>query len=206
MQAEKSGRSHLHLCKASQNSEVYSSPSKFKLPSGEISITTQGDKLILRPSSPYRYTSTPEVLEADFSESEECSEDTQIHQRSSTTVINDIAQSYTFAPMQKRTEESIENSEASISVEFYRSQSFLASTSDPQSFFTKIKTKRKKNSNLLTISSGASELGIPDLSMSMSEEHSELRRSLYGSVMAFCKKCGKNTLTEVKQDVYLGTL
>ena len=204
MQAERSGRSHLHLCKTSQNSAVYSPPSKFKLPSGEISITTQGDKLILRPSSPYRYTYTPEVLEADFSQSEECSEDTQIHQRSSTTVINDIAQSYTFAPMQKKTEESIEDSDSSINVEFHPSRSFFTSTSDPQSFFNKIKAKREKNSNLLTISSGSSELKVPDFDVS--EEHSELRRSLYSSVMAFCQKCGKNTLTEVKQKVYLGTL
>lgn len=216
MYGDSNPKSNLHIWKDSIHSLNSSQENKSKLPSGELSITKKGDKLCLRPLSPYRYICTPKINEdlcSDLSESS-FEIEAQCHQRSSTTIINDIAQSYTFVPAIKKTQESIHDEDSLSSSSKDNSEndckdSILASTVDPKSFLRKPKLNQGQVSTILTISSTSSEKNAPQKLVSHrnhKRESQELRNSIFESVTAFCKKCGQNTPTEVIENVYVGTL
>ena len=206
-------RRHLQVCKEHPQLLVRGPSLKSKLPSGDISVITQGDKLYLRPASPYRYTMTSEAPVNESARSDDNNDaEMQLHQRSSTTIINDIAQSYTFVPGSKKTQESSvddvgESPDSSLSMDFHPSHSFLASTNDPQSFLKKTMVKVKRSSTLRTISSGSSEFKQPAIiKFRKPFEMYTGRDSLLEPVMAFCQQCRKNVLTEVIEKEYLGNL
>ncbi|OMJ74147.1 hypothetical protein SteCoe_27002 [Stentor coeruleus] len=216
MYCDSNPKSKLHIWKDSIHDLNNSLENKSKLPSGELSIIKKGDKLCLRPLSPYRYICTPKInkdLCSDISESS-VEIEPQCHQRSSTTIINDIAQSYTFIPAIKKTQESIHdedsisNSSKDHSEDDYKN-SILASTVDPKSFLRKPKLNQGQVSTILTISSTSSEKNAPKKLVShrnYKRVNQEPRNSIFESVTAFCKKCGQNTVTEVIENIYVGTL
>lgn len=187
-----------------------------KFPSGELHVTKKGDKLYIRPLSPYRYNSTPEIKEHFRSDSGESwlEREVQCHQRSVTTIINEIPQSYTFVPAIKKTqldindEDSISNSSHEHSNDDYK-DSIVASTIDPKSFLRKPNPFQVRVSTIMTISSTSSEKPPPnDLLSPKRDKHNsqENRNSILEPVKAFCQKCGQNTTTEVIENVYVGSL
>jgi hypothetical protein len=209
---ESDSQSHLRLSKDSNQNSPFHFSNKSCLPSGELSITKKGHKLCLRPLSPYRYNPTPEIKEDSSSESIEISEeDIHCHQRSSTTIINDVAQSYTFVPAIKKTQGSMHEEEilSNVSIENLENfkNSIMASTADPKSFFKKSKVNQQRNSTILTISSNSSVKSLPLLQSKDDKNNKESQKnSILEPVTAFCKKCGENNPTEVIEKIYTGSL
>ena len=215
MNEESITESHLHLCKENFEGSVMHLASNSKLPSGELSIYKKGAKLYLRPLSPYRYTSTPEIKENDSpSPSNISEEESQCHQRSSTTIINDIAQSYTFIPAIQKTLDSQPDediiSNTSELIEEPQRISIMDSTIDPKSNQVKSNLNQERISTIKTISSSYStENNFRELHSKRnwkSFDDYENKHSLLESVMVFCQKCGRNNPTEVVENMYVGTL
>lgn len=196
-----------------------------KLPSGELSITKKGDKLYLRPLSPYRYNPPSLIQEDSCSESLETSHDQDAsHQRTSTIIIKDIAQSYTFVPAIKNTHKNLihedtQSYSSSISKKHYASSndersedygkdSLMISTMDPKSPLRKPNLYQGRVSSIMTISSTSSEKNPPFKNFPSENCKAGIRNrnSLFESVTAFCSKCEQNIHTEVRENVYLGTL
>ena len=177
---------------------------KTPLPSGEISIKKKGNKLYLRPNSPYRYHQTLEIKEKSSSEDLEEPKNFVRHQHNSTVIINDVAQSYTFVPAHKITHESLcEDDIFDESMIFHDDYKFsmMASTTDPKSFINKSKAVLERNSAILTVSSNSSINSLPKF-----QECFETKRenpepnSAITPVTVFCKFCGDNTTTEVTEE------
>lgn len=168
---------------------------KSKLPSGDLFIQKRGDQLIIRPTSPYRYNRFPDAEEISFSNSiEEIKEVTQ-HQRSTTTIINDISQSYTFIQSCQKTLESPQISSSNQSFEQLCNElkdSVMASTMDPKSFMQKPSRTKGKIERISTLFS----------QNSMKNE----KHSLLDPVTAFCSNCCKNVKTVVFKKDFTGNL
>ncbi|OMJ85586.1 hypothetical protein SteCoe_13062 [Stentor coeruleus] len=198
-----------------------------KLPSGELSITKKGDKLYLRPLSPYRYNQPSLIQEDSSSESSESLETSYdqdpSHQRTSTIIIKDIAQSYTFIPAIKNTNKNIihediqsygsnllkkcyssSNDEQS---EDYEKDSIMISTMDPKSPLFKKNLYQGRETSIVTISSTSSEKNLKFKNFPGRNCKSRMRNrnSLFKSVTAFCSKCEQNINTEVRENQYMGT-
>lgn len=221
------GESTSYQYNSNSPSPNISSSTKLKKPSGDISITKKGDKLYLRPSLVHQANPTKDLIQDPPSEPLESSlePETQIHQRNSTTIINDIAQSYTFVPAIKKTQtilfdDSFLSNSSSVSIvnntqsfhensEIDLSDSIMSSTMDPKCLVQKSNLYQDHVSSYMDISSNS--LGKKnihkaisnDSNMKMSLRH---RNSLFQSVTAFCSKCCKNTNTEVIENIYSGTL
>lgn len=170
-------------------------PEKSKLPSGDLLIQKQGDQLLIRPSSPYRYNHFPDLEEISFSKSIEDLQESTQHQRTSTTIINDISQSYTFIQTYQKSLESPQVSSTTQSFDQLSNElkdSAVASTMDPKSFMQKpLRTKGK----IKKISTKSSQNSIK------SEKN-----SLLEPVTAFCSNCGKNIRTVVFKKDFTGNL
>jgi hypothetical protein len=194
MYEENEDKCDLHLFKTPTEAHC-PALEKSKLPSGDLLIQTRGDQLLIRPLSPYRYNRFPEVEEISFSNSiEEIKEVTQ-HQRSTTTIINDISQSYTFIQSCQKTSESPQVSSSNQSFEQLCNElkdSVMASTMDPKSFMHKPQPLFAKPEKISTIFSQSS---------STKDKHSLLQ-----PVTAFCSNCDKNVKTIVFKSDFSGNL
>ena len=167
-------------------------------PLADFSAKRKGDKLYIKPKNFYRINATPGVEEILNPMSEDEKEGS--HQRSSTTIINDTAQVYTFVPGTKKTQESVPEEETSNN-SFERmynelKDSMMASTLDPKSF-NKHMTPKEHFSTILTVSSSSED---------ETSRRSSEKNSLLESVTAFCSSCGKNTMTDVIENIYTGSL
>ena len=205
MYMECSEKCDLHLRKESAKFPEIIYTQKSKLPSGSISISTQGDQLIIRPSSPYRYNLSPKNEETSFCTSIEEIKDLNQHQRSTTTIINDISQSYTFL-------QGYDRSRDNISEEFSQDKdleelcndmkdSEMVSTMDPKSFIKNPDLTPKHFSTVFTVSSPMNE--EPNL---VKAGKKVKKHKLIEPVTAFCSKCGENVKTLVVKKVYTGGL
>lgn len=158
----------------------------------------KGDKLYIKPKKNFK---TNLVEGADgIHDSLSDDENLASHQRSSTTIINDTAQVYTFVPGSKKTQESVPEEETSNN-SFERlynelKDSMMASTLDLRTY-NKNLTPKEHFSTILTVSSS---------SESDSSQDTAPKNSLLGSVTAFCDNCGRNTTTEVIENIYTGSL
>ena len=200
------------------SSEFEFVPHFSSLPSGEISITTKGNKLYLRPNSPYRYNPSPETKIEEI-DSDSLSENENFsHQRSATTIINDVAQSYIFIPAIQKTQESFYDDEmfsrhSLENLENFKN-SIMSSTIDPKLYSKKKKVRR--NSTIFTVSSNSSVKSDPKLQKQKLKSCENLQNfnnfdnfcenGMKTSVVAFCEQCKVNNPTHVIEDVYLGTL
>ncbi|OMJ91442.1 hypothetical protein SteCoe_6022 [Stentor coeruleus] len=203
------------------------SPSaKLKKPNGDTSIITKEDQLYLIPSSQYQTSPTKDLIQDPPLEPTDISlePEIQIHQRNSTTIINDISQSYTFIPAIKKTKKILfDNSflsySSSMSLEsnnqsFHEnsensfSDSIMSSTMDPKCLIQKSNLYQDHMSSYMNISNNS--LGEKKLHKTISNDRNmkmnlRHRNSLFQSVTAFCSKCCKNTNTEVIENIYVGT-
>ena len=205
-------RSDLHLCNDHPQLSVSPPFHTSNQSNDESSIMATGDNLYLRPPSTYRFTATPEAS-ATNSSSSNSSNDTemQLHQRSSITIINDIAQSYTFLPIPKKTQESSaedeeESSLSSPSMELRKNPSLLASTTEPQSFFRKNDKNTMRSSYLQRILNRSSEIKAAVEKNDWKFESFRYRDSVLEPIVAFCNECRRNVMTDVVETEYLGNL
>lgn len=202
MHMECNSKCDLYLRKESIKSPetIYSEQSK--LPSGSISISTQGDHLIIRPSSPYRYNFSPDGEDHLFSPSTEENKDLNQHQRSTTTIINDISQSYTFFHSSNRSQESLPDdfSQDNEINKLYNDlkNSVTASTLDPKSF----------KERPLNVPNHISSIFISNQEENIAKikEKSEARHKLIDPVTVFCSNCKENVRTRVVKKEYTGSL
>ncbi|OMJ70928.1 hypothetical protein SteCoe_30980 [Stentor coeruleus] len=199
---------------------------KLKKPYGDIPTSKKGDKLYLRPSLLHQPSPTKDFIQDPNLESLDSSlePEGQIHQRNSTTIINDIAQSYTFVPAIKKTQtilfdDSFLSNSSSVYTEnntqsFHEnsendySDSIMSSTMDPKCLVQKSNLYQEHESSYMNISTNS--LGKKNLHKSISNDSNmkmslRHRNSLFQSVTAFCSKCSKNTNTEVIENIYFGT-
>jgi hypothetical protein len=156
-------------------------------PLADFTARRKGDKLYIKPKLSAKFKATFE---------EKCSfegdEKDVLHQRSATTIINDITQSYTFAPGFKKTQESLPEEDSENSFERLYNElkdSVMGSTMDPKS-----RRQEEKKDSVLTISSLSQESLQPE------------KNSLMRPVVAFCGKCQENIETSVVENVYVGGL
>lgn len=204
MYMECSEKCDLHLRKESTKFPEIDSNQKSKLPSGSISISTQGDQLIIRPSSPYRYNFSPNNDDTSFCTSIEEIKDLNQHQRSTTTIINDISQSYTFLQANNKSHDSI-SEEFSQDKELEElcneiKDSEMVSTMDPKSFIRHPSLAQKHFSTVFTVSSPMNEEKF------MKAEKRVKKHKLVDPVTAYCSKCGENVRTQVVKKAYTGSL
>ena len=193
----------LQICKDPADSSFFN---KQKIPSGELLITQKGNMLYLRPTSPYRYTISPLKEESSSDCFNKSIEENQIHQRSSTTIINDIAQSYTFVPALKKTQESLNDEVLSnTSVENFEDElkTSVRSTAD-LNFLEKLKIMKEKN-NQSTNDLNATKRNF-FCEGETNKETEKNKNSLVESIVAYCNKCKLNTQTHVVENFYIGSL
>jgi hypothetical protein len=136
----------------------------------------------------------------------------QEHQRSPTTIIKDIANSYRFmADSNEKRGKVIEDDDLScslISEPFELNKSLMYSTMDPKSFLQKPQTTGECYSTIFTVSSSSSSSSFSLSSENAyikSEEELSSNHSLLSPVVAFCNKCLENTKTEVIENLYPGS-
>ena len=133
----------------------------------------------------------------------------QEHQRTPTTIIKDIANSYTFISntnnqnLPLAEEDDLSCSLLSDSSDM--KQSMMYSTMDPKSFYQRPQTTGECYSTIFTVSSSSSEERFSVISENQDKkEELSTQHSLLNSVVAFCNKCQDNTSTEVIENLYPG--
>ena len=133
----------------------------------------------------------------------------QEHQRTPTTIIKDIANSYTFIANSNCTQDALaEEDDLSCSLISDSSEmkhSMMYSTMDPKSFYQRPQTTGECYSTIFTVSSSSSEERFSAISENQDKnEELSTQHSLLNSVVAFCNKCQDNTRTEVIENLYPG--
>lgn len=199
--------SRLH---SSQETHKKSLDSSF-LHSESASAFEKDQELHLRPGSSGIFAVFPrpneDISQFPFEFSEE---DLSVHQRTCTTIINDVAQSYTFVPELSKTQESGNNEYLPYeSLENSLKHSIMASTADPKSFLKKSMANKLRKSTILTVSSNSSSNtfcqfhGSTELNIG---KPLEKRTPMFAPIFAYCQTCKANKMTEVIENRFGGTL
>ena len=182
------------------------SPNPLSSNTTEASIQQPSNPQVLKTSSSLKLKLSS--LHLDLS-SKYKPETDQEHQRTPTTIIKDIANSYTFITNSngKRDtfaeEEDLSCSLMSDSSEI--KQSVMFSTMDPKSFYQKPPKPDECCSKIFTVSSSSCEERFSAISENQEKKEELLtQHSLLNPVVAFCNKCQDNTSTEVIENLYPG--
>ena len=186
-----------------------SSPTSPHLPSSnttEASIQQSTHPQVLKTSSSLK--SKLNSLHLDLSTKYKPELD-QEHQRTPTTIIKDIANSYTFITNSNGKRDTFaEEDDLSCSLISDSSeikQSGLFSTMDPKSFYQKPPKPGECYSNIFTVSSSSCEERFSAISENLEKKEELLtQHSLLSPVVAFCNKCQDNVSTEVIENLYPG--
>ena len=199
--------SHLHLSQEGERKPEYSNPSYSFFQNIEVSVYTQGDELCLKPSSPCTFSFIPQESQASLLNPFEISEEEiQPHKRTYNTIINDVAQSYTFVPEIEKDEKKRANYQLLFKDFFEENEksmkfSMRASTEDPKSFVKGLGGNKEKNSTIVTISSNSSRKSFGDMKdcSELKIDCSEINKdsTLIRPIIAFCSKCQGNMPTEI---------
>ena len=208
--------SHLHLGQEPEKKPECSNPRSSFSQNIEVSIYTQGDELYLKPSSPCTFSSVPQESQASLLNPFEISEEEiPSHKRTCTTIINDVAQSYTFVPTIDKESGKSTNNKILLKELFEEHEksmkySMMASTADPKSFMKRLERTKEKNSTIFTISSNSSSKSFVNMqdSYELKIDSSGPQRdsSLLMSIIAFCNKCQENIPTEVVEHLQRDTM